>query len=106
MATEPAYTTEDDEISVKELILSIQGWIRYLWSKWSILLIAGIVGGALGLWYSFAKTPTYTATTTFVLEAGEGKGRLSQYAGMAAMVGIDLGGGTRDRKSTRLNSSN
>src|SRR5690606_10836832 len=32
-------------------------------------------------------------TTTFVLEGGDGKG-LSQYAGMAAMVGLDLGGGS------------
>src|SRR3546814_2342407 len=32
--------------------------------------------------------------TTFVLEGGDSKGGLSQYAGMAAMVGVDLGGGT------------
>lgn len=81
----------EDEISLKELILNIQEWMKYLWSKWYILLIAGIVGGALGLLYALNKKPTYTATTTFVLESGE-KGGLSQYAGMAAMVGIDLGG--------------
>lgn len=80
-------------MSVKDLIVSLQGWVRYLWSKWLILLLAGLIGGALGLWYAFAKTPVYTATTTFVLEGGEGQSRLSQYAGMAAMVGINLGGG-------------
>lgn len=81
----------EEEISLKELILKIQEWIKYLLSKWYILLIAGIIGGALGLLYALNKKPTYTATTTFVLESGE-KGGLSQYAGMAAMVGIDLGG--------------
>lgn len=93
MQTEPTYRIEDEEVSVKELIISLQGWLKYLWSKWPILLIAGILGGALGLWYAFAKTPTYTAKTTFVLESGEGQGRLSQFAGVAAMAGINLGGG-------------
>lgn len=93
MQTEPTYRIEDEEVSVKELIISLQGWLKYLWSKWPILLIAGILGGALGLWYAFAKTPTYTAKTTFVLESGDGQGRLSQFAGVAAMAGINLGGG-------------
>ncbi|WP_262248939.1 Wzz/FepE/Etk N-terminal domain-containing protein [Parapedobacter soli] len=93
MATEPTPHIEDDELSVKELILNIQEWIRYLWSKWKILLIAGIVGSIAGLGYSLWKKPLYTATTTFVLEGGDSKSGLSQYAGMAAMVGISLGGG-------------
>ena len=82
---------QEDEISLKELILKMQEWARYLLSKWYILLIAGLIGGGLGLLYALNKKPTYTATTTFVLESGE-KGGLSQYAGMAAMVGIDIGG--------------
>src|SRR5690606_1780639 len=80
--------------SVKELILTIQSWMSYFLSKWRILLIAGILGGIAGLGYALWKKPLYTATTTFVLEGGDGKNALSQYAGMAAMVGIDLGGGT------------
>lgn len=93
MATEPTTNIEDDEVSIKELILNIRGWIVFLWSKWLILLIAGVLGGVMGLCYSLWKKPMYTATTTFVLESSDGGGGLSQYAGMAAMVGIDLGGG-------------
>ena len=93
MASQPIQHNEDDEISVKELILNLQGWAKYLWSKWFFLLVAGVLGGILGLGYSWLSKPQYTATTTFVLEGGEAKG-LSQYAGMAAMVGIDLGGGS------------
>ncbi|MFC7526286.1 lipopolysaccharide biosynthesis protein [Parapedobacter sp. GCM10030251] len=84
---------KEDEISVKELILGFQGWVRYLLSKWRIIFIAGILGGLFGLGYAFWKKPAYTAITTFVLEGGDSKTNLSQYAGMAAMVGIDLGGG-------------
>lgn len=93
MATEPIYVSEDDELSTKELIVSIQNWARYLWSKRLILIVAGLVGGALGLWYAFEKTPLYSATTTFVVESGDSKGGLRQFAGMAAIAGIDLGGG-------------
>lgn len=91
MATEPKNIADDDEVSVKELIISIQKWISYLWSKWKVILILGLVGGALGLWRSFVKTPVYTATTTFVLEGGD-QGRIGRLAGMAALAGFDLGG--------------
>ena len=87
------YKKEDDEISLKELILKIKEWWGYLWSKKWIIIAAGIVGGLLGLGYSFIKKPIYTATTTFVLESGEKGGGLGAYAGVASMMGIDLGGG-------------
>jgi capsular polysaccharide biosynthesis protein len=86
-------SNKDDEISLKELILKLQEWWKYLLSKWLIILIAGIIGGALGLTYALIKKPTYTAETTFVLEEGESGGGLGQYAGIASMIGIDLGGG-------------
>jgi hypothetical protein len=83
----------EDEISLKDLILKIKEWFKYLLSKWITILIAGIIGGALGLTYAILKKPVYTAETTFVLEEGESGGGLGQYAGLASMVGIDLGGG-------------
>ncbi|MEC3880151.1 Wzz/FepE/Etk N-terminal domain-containing protein [Parapedobacter sp. 10938] len=92
MATEPTYTPKDPDIPIKELILDIQKWVRYLWSKWLILLIAGLLGGGVGLWYAIVKKPVYTATTTFVLEASDSKSGLGRLAGMAAIAGIDVGG--------------
>jgi hypothetical protein len=83
----------EDEISLKELILKIKDWYHFLLSKWKTILIAGIIGGVLGLTYSIFKKPVYTAETTFVLEEGDKAGGLGQYAGLASMVGIDLGGG-------------
>lgn len=84
---------EDDEISVKELILAVQGWLSYLLSKWKVILIIGILGGIVGLGYSVLKKPLYTASTTFVLEGNDvGKGGLGGLSGVAAMAGINLGG--------------
>lgn len=84
--------SQDDEISLKELILKLREWYRYLLSKWFIILVAGITGGALGFAYAYFKKPVYTAACTFVLEEGSASGGLGQYAGIASMVGIDLGG--------------
>lgn len=57
-----------DEISLKELFEKAKGLFDYLLSQWKIIVLAGVVGAALGLSYSFTKKPTYTATMTFALE--------------------------------------
>lgn len=84
-----------DKISLKELIVKIQEWWQYLLSKWMIILIFGIIGGALGYAYASFKKPIYTAETTFVLEDGSvgGGASLGNLGGLASMVGIDIGGG-------------
>ena len=84
---------ENEELSLKELLNKIRNARNYLLSKWLYILMFGLLGSVLGLTYAWMKTPTYTATTTFVLEAGESSGGgMAQYAGIASMVGIDLGG--------------
>ncbi|MGE6220105.1 Wzz/FepE/Etk N-terminal domain-containing protein [Nubsella zeaxanthinifaciens] len=86
----------NDEISLKELILKIREWWCYFWSKKWIIIAAGVLGALLGIGYSFMKKPIYTATTTFVLESGDKGGGLGAYAGVASMMGIDLGGNGGD----------
>jgi hypothetical protein len=93
MEVQEKHNQVSDEISLKELILKLQEWWKFLLSKWKTILIAGILGGALGLTYAIIKKPIYTAEATFVLEEGESVGGLGQFAGLASVVGIDLGGG-------------
>lgn len=81
-----------EEISLKELILKLRSAFIYLRSKWIIIMLFGILGGALGLLYSIFKKPIYTATSTFVLEDNKAGG-LGQYAGLASLAGIDISGG-------------
>lgn len=88
----PDRQVQDDEISLKELILKLREWYRYLLSKWKVIVLAGVIGGLLGLLYAYFKKPVYTAECTFVLEEQGSGGALGQYAGLASMVGIDLGG--------------
>lgn len=82
---------ENDEITLKELLEKIQDWYRYLLSQWKIIVLAGIVGAALGLTYSFIKKPIYTASLSFALE-DEKSGSMSGALGLASSLGFDLGG--------------
>ncbi|QEH39750.1 Wzz/FepE/Etk N-terminal domain-containing protein [Chitinophaga sp. XS-30] len=90
-STKPVSFKQEDEISLKDLILKIQEWLKYLRRKWLTILIFGILGGSLGLTYSFIKKPDYTAELTFVLEDSKAN-TLGAYAGLASQFGIDLGG--------------
>jgi hypothetical protein len=85
----------DNEMSVKELFLKIGEWSKYLFSKWLMILILGSLGVVLGFIYTTFKKPIYISTTSFVLEEGSsgGMGGLGQYAGLASMVGVDIGSG-------------
>lgn len=82
-----------DEISLKELIDKAREWFAYLLSQWKSIVLAGIIGAALGLTYSFIKKPVYTATLTFALEDEKGGGGLGGALGLASSLGLDLGGG-------------
>ncbi|MGI4021471.1 MAG: Wzz/FepE/Etk N-terminal domain-containing protein [Janthinobacterium lividum] len=83
---------EVEEVSIREVVLKFKSGWRYLKSKWLTIFLAGVIGGLLGLTYAYFKKPIYTATSTFVLEDNKGGG-LGQYAGLASLAGIDIGGG-------------
>ena len=83
---------EQDEISLKELILKIKDWYRFLLTKWVVIVAAGIIGGAIGVGYAFTQKATYTASLSFALEDEKsGGGGLSGALGLASSLGIDLG---------------
>lgn len=83
--------TQNDDITFKELLDKAKEWYFYLLSQWKIIVLAGLVGAALGLVYSISKKPIYTATLSFALE-GENSGGMGGGAlGLANSFGIDLG---------------
>lgn len=95
MATESPNdkANQNVEISLKDFILNIIMFCRYLLSKWLLILVLGLLGGVMGLAYSMLKKQIYTATTTFVLEDEKANGGgLGSLAGLASMAGVDLGG--------------
>jgi uncharacterized protein involved in exopolysaccharide biosynthesis len=86
---------EEDEITLKELIVKTKEWCNFLLSKWKTLFVACIIGGIFGFGYSSVKPINYTAKITFILE--ESKTSSSGFGGLASLAGqfgVDVGGGS------------
>ena len=83
---------KSDEVSLKEAILKIKFWARYLISKWFYIGIVAGLGAAYGLFTEYYKKPIYKGTISFVIEnAGSGAGSAGQLGGFASQFGLDMG---------------
>ncbi|MFX1702582.1 Wzz/FepE/Etk N-terminal domain-containing protein [Chitinophaga sp. CC14] len=87
----PHSEMQNNEISLKELIIKLQQLFKILWRKKLVIIIAVVIGGLLGLGASLLSDETYVAELTFVLEANNDS-PFSAYASLAGQFGIDLGG--------------
>jgi uncharacterized protein involved in exopolysaccharide biosynthesis len=83
----------NEEISMKEVGVKLKLWYNDLKSKWLKIVGLGLLAALAGYFFANSRVPVFTATTTFVLENSESATGLGQYAGIASMVGLDLGGG-------------
>jgi uncharacterized protein involved in exopolysaccharide biosynthesis len=84
---------DNNEISLKELIQKTREWIAYLKTQLKLIIGIAAIGGIFGIVYASFVKPTYSATTTFVLEEDKGGGGLGGALGLASSFGIDIGGG-------------
>lgn len=84
---------EEREVSITDLLANIKSVFYFLKRKSLTIFFVGAVGSTIGFTYAWFKKPIYTATSTFVLEDGDKSGGLGQYAGLASMVGLDIGSG-------------
>jgi hypothetical protein len=85
--------TNTEEISLKELINKIKELWAYLLKRWTTILCAGILGGALGFTYAYFKKPIYIAELSFALEDDKSSGGgFGAAMGLASQFGVDLGG--------------
>lgn len=89
----PVLEIPDKELTLNELIQKLSYWWKYFMSKWYIILIAGLIGGALGLTYAFKQKPIYKAALSFVLEDDASGGGIGGLGMLAGQFGIDIGGG-------------
>lgn len=83
----------NDALSLKELLEHGKAWFSYLLSQWKTIVLALIIGGALGVAYTYTKKTIYTATLSFALEDEKSGGGLGGALGLASSLGLDLGGG-------------
>jgi len=60
--------TENNEISLRELLLKLNEWKKYIISKWLILFLSIIIGSIFGLVYSIKNKPIYNSKMTFAID--------------------------------------
>lgn len=83
-----------DEISLKEILLIIKEWYKYLLSKFLVILIVGIIGGVCGLLVAIFSKPKYSASLSFILANSNQSN--SGLLGIASQFGIDLSSNSND----------
>lgn len=79
-----------DEVSLKAIVLKAQSVLKYIFSKWYIIVAFIVAGGIAGYFYSSKKKVFYTAVCTFVVEGGQPAG---QPTGIAALLAGSASGG-------------
>lgn len=83
--------TQQDDLSIKEIVYKFIEIFRFLLRKWAIILIAGLIGAGLGLSYAFLKPIKYRSHLSFVADEQKAGG-LGGLAALAGQFGFDLGG--------------
>ncbi len=83
---------QDDEITLKELILKIQEYWGELWKNWLLIGLICVPFVAYKLYDAFTSPVVYPGTLTFMVDEDEGN-RLSPFARVLGQVGLG-GGGT------------
>lgn len=78
-------------------LVDLINWLKkaflFLLTKWLRLFVVAVVFALLGITYAWLQTPEYKAKLSFSFESGSGEsGGLSSYSGIAAQLGIDIGG--------------
>lgn len=79
------------ELTFKHIVSAAVDFIKFLFSKWLILLIFGITGGVAGIAYAWVQKSSYEAVLTFSTDDDKGSSAGS-LAGLAAQFGFNLGG--------------
>jgi hypothetical protein len=85
--------SNNDEISLKDLLQRCAEWWQYLLLKWKIIVLSGLIGATLGVLYSVSKKPVYKATLSFAVEDEKSSSGLGSALGLASSLGLDLGSG-------------
>jgi hypothetical protein len=89
----------NDEVSLRDILSSISLYIKFIFSKWIVLVISIFFGAFFGYLYTLNDIPIYTATATFVVDNGVSS-TPSKLQGLPQMLGgqaiSSSGGGLLD----------
>ncbi len=86
-------TNSSDVITFGQVKARTRHLAGYVLSKWKIISVIAVIGGAAGLGYAWFRKTNYNAVCTFVLDTGDKESSLGAYAGLASLAGVSLDNG-------------
>lgn len=90
---------QDDEITLKDIILKIQEWWAIVWpQRTKIIGLSLAIGLVAALYTKFLTKPTYTASYQLFFQ--EESGGLSSAMRLASSFGLGVGGGSASSSAT------
>ena len=88
--------SQEDEISLKDLIKMIHSWFGILWKNIITLVLVGLLGGAVGFYFAFSHKPVYKAESKFIIKEGGSSGLAGSLGSLGSLLGTG-GGSSIDR---------
>jgi len=83
----------NDSISLKQFVFKIKEWVVFLFSKWKIIILIGLIGAIIGYTYAKYSKITYKAVLSFAMDEDKPGGGLGSALGLASSLGITSSGG-------------
>ena len=83
-----------DQHNIHSDEIDLRRYIMIILRRWRVVACLAVGLAAAAFFYSTLQPPVYTAETTILLKESATGGRLSQFAGLAGMAGINLSGGS------------
>lgn len=90
------YSSQEDEITLKELILKIKEFWSEIMKYWFLVLLLGAVLGLYMGYKAFKTDVEYKAALTFMVNDDEGGGGMAGLGGLLGSFGLGGGGGGKN----------
>lgn len=88
--------SKEDEVTLREIILGVQGFIKEVLKYWYVVLLASLIGGAIQYYKVTHQDILYKADVRFVVEGEKGSG--GGLSSLLGTFGIKQGGNVNPYK--------
>jgi hypothetical protein len=84
---------EESLTSRSEAMNNFKYLLKFVLSRWLLLLIVGLLAGIAGIIYSISQKAKYKSHLTFALDDSQGGGNIGNLLNLASQFGLNVGSG-------------
>lgn len=97
---------KENDISLVDIYIKLVSDLKVIWSKKITLIIAGVIGGVIGLTYALSKPIKYKSNLTFIIDETGTSGGLGALSGIASSFGLGMADGNGGLYNNQINLMN